>query len=525
MATGLAKLDNSMQGSVEPPLTGMMGKTGLSWLLLGVFALLLAVFYGQTAVNMVGVWEGQATYNYAYLIPMISLYVFYQKRDQLPAIAMRADWLGVAWTGLFACLWLVADAADVAFGRQLAFIGMLQGIILAALGKQFFWKMIFPVQYLWLGLPVWDFLNAPLQRVSLFLSVPQIKMMGIPTFVDGLLIEVPSGLYRVAPECSGLNFLLAALALSSLYAQMMYQGWRKRILTVVISLVVAILANGVRIGLIIGYNHFAGDSIDIGGDHITWGWGFFAIILLAMIWLGSKFPDPAPEEEEIIPATDAARPTNYRAMAVVLLGTAAVLSGPAFYAGYIQGQADGRFNVSLQLPDDLAGLKAGPPSSDWQPQFHSAHWNKVQSYGAGRDKVDLFLAYYAAQNAEHELVAYENILFDRDLGQVDVERLRTVSTRDGDLAILESVISTSAGSRLVWTWFWVGGENLASRSKAKLVQARISLLNGDRRAAQMALSTLVRQDPEGARERLSRIMASDFAFNNLLSGAEIGRIP
>ena len=392
-------------------------------------------------------------------------------------------------------------------------------------GAVFFWKMIFPIQYLWLGLPVWDFLNAPLQKVSLFLTVPQIKLMGIPTFVEGLMIEVPSGLYRVAPECSGLNFLLAALALSALYAQMMYQGWKKRILTVVISLTVAILANGVRIGLIIGYNHFAGDSIDIGGDHITWGWGFFAIIVLAMIWIGSKFPDPIQEPGQIQTMRSGASPRQAKKALLVAMGMAVVLAMPALYAGYIHSQAEGEFGVSLDLPETLGNSQAGALSADWRPEFPSAHWNGQRTYGSGRERVDLFLAYYAAQNADHELVSYQNTLYDREHGQVDVERLRQVETDHGRLNILESVISTDQGNRLIWTWFWVGGETLASRSKAKLVQAKISLLNGDRRAAQVAISTPILQDPEGAEERLRNILGSEYSFDALLRNAEIGRIP
>ena len=101
------------------------------------------------------------------------------------------------------------------------------------------------------------------------------------------------GNFLVEPGCAGLNFVLASLALSLLYGKLTYRRTLTRILCVAVAIVVSILSNAVRIYLIIAITEWSHRRIPIADDHLLYGWGFFAVIMLVMMWLGMRIGEPA----------------------------------------------------------------------------------------------------------------------------------------------------------------------------------------------------------------------------------------
>ena len=102
---------------------------------------------------------------------------------------------------------------------------------------------------------------------------------------------MPTGRYHIEPGCAGLNFLLATVALAPLYAYLMYRSAWKRLAAVVIALFLAVVMNGVRIAGIIALTHWSDRKLNIVDDHLLYGWGFFALVLLAAGYVGSFFAD------------------------------------------------------------------------------------------------------------------------------------------------------------------------------------------------------------------------------------------
>ena len=187
----------------------------------------------------------------------------------------------------------MADALDINEGRQIALVGMMQALFLGVLGWRVYRVLMFPLLYLFLMVPSGEFLLGPLQKIAHAGSVLMLKASGIPTFTEGMMIDVPTGSFSVEPGCAGLNFVLTAIALSLLYGYMFYRTWQARVTCVAVALVTAIVANIVRIYLIIALAQFTHRAFDITDDHILWGWGFFAVIMLGLMWFGLRFAKPA----------------------------------------------------------------------------------------------------------------------------------------------------------------------------------------------------------------------------------------
>ena len=102
---------------------------------------------------------------------------------------------------------------DVAEGTHFAVVGMMQALLLTALGWRVYKALLFPLLYLWLLVPTAGFLLPPLQSITTVLAVEGIRLSGIPVFAEGIVVTVPTAVYVIVAGCAGLNFLLASLAM------------------------------------------------------------------------------------------------------------------------------------------------------------------------------------------------------------------------------------------------------------------------------------------------------------------------
>ena len=251
------------------------------------------MLFWPTAAAAVHQWDSSSAYSYAYLIAPISLYVIWSERSRLAVLTPDATFWCAGICIAFTVAWLLANALDINEGRQIALIGMTQALFVGVLGWRVYRAMMFPLLFLFLMVPTGEFLLGPLQHLSHAGTVLMLKASGVPIYAEGISIEVPTGNFLVEPGCAGLNFILSAFALSLLYGYMFYRSWQARVLCVVAALVTAIIANIVRIYLIIALAQFTYRAVDITDDHLLWGWGFFAVIMVGLMWFGLRFAKPA----------------------------------------------------------------------------------------------------------------------------------------------------------------------------------------------------------------------------------------
>ena len=266
----------------------------LSIAMAAVALVILIALFWDTVTTAVSLWWGRPTYNYAFLIIPISAYLIWRKRAEVFVETPVGSLWGTALTASFALFWLIADAADINEGRHIAFVGMVIGVLLASFGWSIFKILLFPFLYLWLLVPTGTVFLPLLQQIATFLTTEILRWLGIPVYAESFFIDVPSGRYHIEPGCAGLNFILAAAALAPLYAYLFYRSFWKRVVVVIVALVLAIVMNGVRIAGIIALAHWGGQRLNIVDDHLLYGWGFFAIVLLGAGYAGSFFADGEP---------------------------------------------------------------------------------------------------------------------------------------------------------------------------------------------------------------------------------------
>ncbi|WP_338663898.1 exosortase A [Pararoseomonas sp. SCSIO 73927] len=325
----------------------------------------LGVLFATEAATAVETWDRSTAYNHCWLVLPIAAWLAWQRRARLAGLVPEPTAL-FAIPALGAALaWLAAERLGIMEGRQLAALALAVLAALSVLGWRIGLAMAAPLAYLVFLVPFGAFAVPALQRVTAWMIVAGLQLLGITHYADDLIIEIPSGTFLVAEACAGLRFAIASLAFGALYALVMFRSPGRRLLVLVLAIVVPILANGLRALGIVVLGHHLGSAEAAAADHLIYGWVFFSAVLLALVLLGLPFrqdtarPEPAPQR---IRTGETAGPPR----AAILLGVAALQlavagAAPALVAGL--GPEEGGRPVAvpaaLTAPEGCSGLPSG----------------------------------------------------------------------------------------------------------------------------------------------------------------------
>jgi exosortase A len=310
--------------------------------LLAIGALAFGLTFHVEVARAVQVWDESTAYNHCYLILPISAYLIWERRKALAASTPQPNgWLLLAMLPI-GLVWLFAAEAEIMEGRELAAMTLFQIFVIAVLGFPVWRISAFAILYLYFLVPSGAFLTVPMQNFAAHFAVKGVELLGIPVYSNGLNIEVPGARFTVAEACAGLRFLIASVALGTLYGYTMYRSWKRRAAFIVVSIIVPIIANGLRVLGIVVLGYFLGDAQAAVADHLIYGWVFFSMVSVILILLGLPFRQDVPVF--VIPASEPAnrRGQPMRIVAVALGASAfvAILASPITVHGPVGASMD-----------------------------------------------------------------------------------------------------------------------------------------------------------------------------------------
>lgn len=261
---------------------------GLFWLLVAIVG--AGVFFGDGINALLVAWQ-LPEYSHGPLIPVLSGFLFLrQLKEYPPQPGAKTDrWPGV----LVICLALVmgalgtlANIGDISAYGLILWVG---GILLVSFGwntGKHFWPGVLHLVYM-LPLPgiIYYKITTSLQFISSELGVVFLRMLDIPVFLDGNIIDLGVIKLHVAEACSGLRYMFPIMSFSYIFAAL-YKGpmWHKATLLLA-AVPIAILMNSVRIavaGIIVQYY---GDEWLEGFTHFFEGWVIFVACILLLFLL------------------------------------------------------------------------------------------------------------------------------------------------------------------------------------------------------------------------------------------------
>lgn len=273
-------------------------KSAATWLTPGMFWFLVAVlgagvFFSEGLDALLVAWA-LPEYSHGPLIPVLSLFLFLRQLKSYPVDPgpKRDRWVGVLV--ILAAITLgalgrLSGISDIVAYATILWVG---GILLVSFGwatGRHFWPPVLHLVYM-LPLPgvIYYKLSAWLQLISSELGVWFLRIMNVPVFLEGNIIDLGILQLHVAEACSGLRYLFPILSFSYIFA-VLYRGpmWHKAVL-LLSAAPITVLMNSVRIAVAgVIAQQYGVDWLE-GFTHFFEGWVIFIaciLILFALAWV------------------------------------------------------------------------------------------------------------------------------------------------------------------------------------------------------------------------------------------------
>lgn len=469
----------------------------------GVAVIALLICYWQTAQSLVWVWAHDGTYQYAFLIFPLSVWVAFGLRQQLRANPPAPSVWGLVLMAVLVAIWYAGHSLDVNLAQHFAFVALFPCLVLAFWGWRALWLLKFPLAYLAFAVPWGNAMVGPLQDITAHFAVRALELTGTPVLLNGREIITPAATWMVADACSGVKFFIACTALGCLYAYLMYRRWWKRLLFVVLSAVVPVIANGFRVYFTVLIGDTWGMKYATGTDHMIFGWQFFGTVLILLLLAGWFFRDRLMLAERRYASDD--KPATVRT-AIWPAAIALLIAGPVLAAG-LAPAASLPETLRVTAPTLVGWSGPQAPTDAWRPEFKGAAGQVQADYrsASNGDVVGLFHAVYTGKPRRgHSLITYGNDVYDPARAHILSTATRRVDFANGKgAAVRELRLAETTGTRLVWYWYCVDRRCTASPVLTKLLQAWDVLRGRGPRSSIWAVSLPVASsDTDRARERL-----------------------
>ena len=469
------------------------------WLIgpLTLLGVTLAFCYGTTLQMMVTQWLYNNMYHYAFLIPLVSLYMIWERREKFRGLDPKPHYVGGISLLLLGQFMLVAGTKGGLLAlAELSFIVNLFGAVLLVLGTRFFKLLFFPIAYLLFMIPAWEILtnqlHFPFQMFAVELGSKLLELVGIPTYHDGVYIQLPNVTLEVAEACSGMNYLIAVIAVVLPAAHLHLPGWRKQVILVVGAIGVAILANPLRVS-IIGITSYYGLSDNLHGPfHVLQGMivsaaGYVAIITGLWILSEPRLAARRLQEETgrtqmmFIPAFSN-RQSRYVCLALscflLLMGAHLNLADP----------------IPVQLKTELKyfpieiGQWKGQENTPDYPVFRELRVDQELSRvyrDASGKSVTLYIGFYSSQRQGKELISYKT----QDLLDSRASELKVGLDQPNSVTLRRVVHGGTNRKRQILYWYDLDGRVVTDRYLAKGYTVWDAFIKGTTSAAIVIIMT------------------------------------
>src|SRR5437667_11593213 len=227
------------------------------------FAIVLLAAFARPLLALMNYAAGSELHSYILLVPFVSVYLLYLRRNQLPknytidlplAIVFLAAGLGVmAFT--YSSIGLApADNGHLVL-LTLSFLCCLTAGGFFFFGCNWMRAAAFPLAYLIFMVPMPDAMADTLETASKYASAEVANLFfhlsGTPFLHAGLFFQLPNITIEVTQECSGIRSSWVLLMTSILAANLFLKTPWRRLALVAFLITLGILRNGFRI-LVIG---------------------------------------------------------------------------------------------------------------------------------------------------------------------------------------------------------------------------------------------------------------------------------
>jgi EpsI family protein len=304
------------------------------------------------------------------------------------------------------------------------------------------------------------------------------QFFGYAVYRDRTFLHLPHITLEVADSCSGLNQLISAIALGIPMAFIMVDQWWKRITIIMVSIVLGLVMNWVRVFLISIW-HYDSAKEAIHGPHGIYELpfifliGVFLTFILALLLADKGKAGKQGKHRDVSSAAF----NNVGAMKskAAYLVTISILVTTVLYLHMWKVEPVYLSDGFKNFPLSIAGFKGKPISSLKKP-FHSdlAHDELIlQLAGPAGVKAKVYVGYFRFQNQEKELIDYRYNWLHNGASRIELPATPV------PIQMKMSHVKTATGIITVFFNYDVNGRILIDPVKVKLASL-IDVLTGKR---------------------------------------------
>jgi exosortase D (VPLPA-CTERM-specific) len=481
---------NSCRGGMVEMLKDIAMRP-INWLKAGAYTCLLAIVYYSSLSHMIFNDWTREDYSYCWFIPLVVLYIIWEKKADLARIPSSPSWQGLVpfCTGIL--LFWLGELGGEYTALYLSLWFVIIGLVWLHIGWQKMRIMAFSFVVMLAMFPLPELIYSRVtlwaKMLSTHLGVWILHAAGITAYREGNVIDLGFTKLQVVDACSGLRYVVPMMVFSILIAYW-FRGhiWKKTALFL-LSIPLSIVMNSLRIvltGILFGV---MGSAAAEGFFHGFSGWLVFMAafpVFLALILLLSKLP-PKKQKSRIesaqtydagigktitihrseVSVMKSFLQPQFVASLVVLLLTAGISQGFEF-----------RQKVPVSRPFNQFPMQIG----DWkgssevmEKEFRDALDFSdyiMANYTDSRGKtVNFYIAYYQDQRKGESLHSPETCLFSSGwtFNQAG-DSVVTLADGKTSVVINRALIEKAGARELAYFWFPQRGRNLTKLYQLKL---------------------------------------------------------
>jgi exosortase D (VPLPA-CTERM-specific) len=476
-------------------------------------AAVLVCFAGFSSAlfELVHRWNSQEEYSHGFLIPIVTAWLLWARRDTLRASVGPPSLTGVVLVFLAIAMGIIGELSAIWILSQVGFVLALMGIVLSIGGYSLLQVAFIPIVYLLFAIPLPYFIDAvltlKLQLISSELGVFFIRLFQIPVYLDGNIIDMGTYKLQVVEACSGLRYLYPLLSLSFLAAYLFHARLWQRVLVFLSSVPIAIGMNGFRIGVVGILVDRWGTEMAEGALHFFEGWVIFlacSALLAGEIYVlarssGRHFfevfhlPNVTPAPINGTPAKSTGQIPLISCLSLLCVGGLAIF------------MISGRSEI---IPERTRFVAFPMQIADWQGRVESLdlateQFLKIDDYllanysRPNTKPINLYIAYYASQR-KNESPHSPIVCLPGGGWIITLLERRDFDNRGGDRPFNRVIMQKGSSRDLVYYWFDERGRTVADEYWAKWYLLSDSIVKNRTDGALIRLTTQIAPDESEA---------------------------
>ena len=257
-----------------------------------LLVVVLGILYWPVLKLLVWQWYYDPDYGHAFLVPLLSAFLIYQRRGTLRAIKKQPSaWGMVIVLGSLGILTLGSLGAELTLAR-LSVLVTICGLIVYFAGGAVLRAIAFPMAFLLFAIPIpmviYNEIVFPLQFVASRFATKVLETLNLfPIMREGNVLVLPGLRLEVVEACSGIRSLMSLLALAAGYGYLVERSIPVRWFLILAMFPLAILSNGTRVMITALMANYIGPRAAEGFMHEFSGWVIFVVATILFLLLHS----------------------------------------------------------------------------------------------------------------------------------------------------------------------------------------------------------------------------------------------